>query len=43
MDGLNRYPLTALRALEATGRLGSLAKAAEELRVTIGAVRASCS
>ena len=38
MDGLNRYPLTALRALEVTGRLGSLAKAAEELRVTIGAV-----
>jgi DNA-binding transcriptional LysR family regulator len=33
MDGLNRYPLTALRALEVTGRLGSLAKAAEELRV----------
>ena len=28
MDGLNRYPLTALRALEATGRL----------RVTVGAV-----
>ena len=38
MDGLNRYPLTALRAVEATGRLGSLAKAAEELRVTVGAV-----
>jgi LysR family transcriptional regulator, glycine cleavage system transcriptional activator len=38
MDGLNRYPLTALRALEVTGRVGSLAKAAEELRVTIGAV-----
>ncbi len=38
MDGLNRYPLTALRALEVTGRLGSLAKAAEELRVTVGAV-----
>jgi len=38
MDGLNRYALTALRALEATGRLGSLARAAEELGVTVGAV-----
>jgi DNA-binding transcriptional LysR family regulator len=38
MDRLSRYPLTALRALEATGRLGSLARAAEELGVTVGAV-----
>jgi LysR family glycine cleavage system transcriptional activator len=38
MDRLNRHPLTALRALEVTGRVGSLAKAAEELRVTTGAV-----
>ena len=38
MDSLLRYPLGALRAVEAAGRLGSLAKAAEELGVTIGAV-----
>ncbi len=38
MDRLNRYPLVALRAVEAAGRLGGLAKAAEELGVTVGAV-----
>src|SRR5271157_661136 len=38
MESLNRYPLGALRAIEATGRLGSLAKAAAELGVTTGAV-----
>jgi LysR family glycine cleavage system transcriptional activator len=38
MDSLNRYPLVALRAIEATGRLGGLAKAAEELGVTAGAI-----
>jgi DNA-binding transcriptional LysR family regulator len=38
MDSLNRYPLVALRAIEAVGRLGGLAKAAEELGVTVGAV-----
>jgi DNA-binding transcriptional LysR family regulator len=38
MNNLNRYPPAALRALEAAGRLGGLAKAAEELGVTVGAV-----
>src|SRR4051812_31874973 len=38
MRNLNRYPLSALRALEAAGRLGGLAKAAEELGVTPGAI-----
>jgi DNA-binding transcriptional LysR family regulator len=38
MDSLNRYPLVALRAVEAAGRRGSLAKAADELGVTPGAV-----
>ncbi|MBV8473651.1 MAG: LysR family transcriptional regulator, partial [Hyphomicrobiales bacterium] len=35
---MNRYPLVALRAVEAAGRLGGLAKAGEELGVTAGAV-----
>lgn len=38
MRNLNRIPLGALRAVEATGRLGSLRAAADELGVTIGAV-----
>ncbi|WP_136658157.1 LysR substrate-binding domain-containing protein [Nitratireductor sp. XY-223] len=38
MRNLNRLNLTGLRALEAVGRLGSLAAAAEELAVTVGAV-----
>ena len=38
MRNLNRVNLTGLRALEAVGRLGSLAAAAEELGVTVGAV-----
>ena len=38
MRNLNRYPLSALRAVEAAGRLGGLAKAAEELGVTPGAI-----
>ncbi len=38
MENLNRHHLAGLRAVEATGRLGSLAKAAEELGVTSGAV-----
>jgi DNA-binding transcriptional LysR family regulator len=38
MKALNRYPLAALRALEAVGRLGHLAGAADELGVTPGAV-----
>jgi DNA-binding transcriptional LysR family regulator len=38
MKALNRYPLAALRALEAVGRLGHLASAADELGVTPGAV-----
>ncbi|CAM5773497.1 LysR family transcriptional regulator [Labrys miyagiensis] len=38
MDSLVRYQLGALRAVEAAGRLGSMAKAAEELGVTVGAV-----
>ncbi len=38
MISLNRYSLSALRAVEAVGRLGSLSKAADELGVTSGAV-----
>jgi LysR family glycine cleavage system transcriptional activator len=38
MNNLNRLPLRALRAVEAVARLGSLARAAQELRVTTGAV-----
>ena len=38
MNVLNRYPPAALRALEAAGRLGGIAKAAAELGVTVGAV-----
>jgi LysR family transcriptional regulator, glycine cleavage system transcriptional activator len=38
MQNLNRIPLRALRAVEAVARLGSLARAAEELRVSPGAV-----
>ena len=38
MESLNRYPLVALRAVEAAGRCGNLAKAADELGVTVGAV-----
>ncbi|WP_448954342.1 LysR substrate-binding domain-containing protein [Labrys neptuniae] len=38
MDNLLRYQLSALRAVESAGRLGSMAKAAEELGVTVGAV-----
>jgi DNA-binding transcriptional LysR family regulator len=38
MQNLNRIPLRALRAVEAVARLGSVARAAEELRVTPGAV-----
>ncbi len=38
MQNLNRLPLRALRAVEAVARLGSLARAAEELRVSPGAV-----
>jgi LysR family transcriptional regulator, glycine cleavage system transcriptional activator len=38
MDNLLRYPLRALRAVEAAGRLGTLARAASELGVTVGAV-----
>ncbi|MDQ0395348.1 LysR substrate-binding domain-containing protein [Labrys monachus] len=38
MDILLRHQLNALRAVEAAGRLGSMAKAAEELGVTVGAV-----
>jgi DNA-binding transcriptional LysR family regulator len=38
MKILNRYPLAALRALEAVGRLGQLAGAADELGVTPGAI-----
>ncbi|WP_413991466.1 LysR substrate-binding domain-containing protein [Labrys okinawensis] len=38
MDSLLRYQLNALRAVEAAGRLGSMARAAEELGVTVGAV-----
>jgi LysR family glycine cleavage system transcriptional activator len=38
MESLSRYPLVALRAVEAAGRRGSLARAAEELGVTPGAL-----
>ncbi len=38
MNNLNRIQLGGLRALEATGRLGGLRPAAEELGVTVGAV-----
>ncbi|MEO3385143.1 LysR substrate-binding domain-containing protein [Mesorhizobium sp. CAU 1741] len=38
MKDLNRVHLNGLRALEATGRLGSLQKAADELGVSVGAV-----
>lgn len=38
MQNLNRIHLNGLKALEAVGRLGSLAKAADELGVSIGAV-----
>lgn len=38
MYNLNRVHLNGLRAVEATGRLGSLRAAAEELGVTVGAV-----
>ena len=38
MENLLRYQLGALRAVEAVGRLGSLAKAAAALGVTVGAV-----
>ncbi|WP_372841253.1 LysR substrate-binding domain-containing protein [Phaeovulum sp.] len=38
MQNLNRLPLRALRAVEAVARLGSLTRAAEELRVSAGAV-----
>jgi DNA-binding transcriptional LysR family regulator len=38
MKVLNRYPLAALRALEAVGRLKHLAGAADELGVTPGAL-----
>ncbi len=38
MESLNRHPLVALRAVEAAGRRGTLAKAADELGVTVGAV-----
>lgn len=38
MQNLNRIHLNGLKALEAVGRLGSLAKAADELGVSVGAV-----
>lgn len=38
MRNLNRIPLSGLRVIEAAGRLGTLARAAEELGVTPGAV-----
>jgi DNA-binding transcriptional LysR family regulator len=38
MDNLLRYQLGALRAVETVGRLGSLARAAAALGVTVGAV-----
>jgi DNA-binding transcriptional LysR family regulator len=38
MQNLNRIALTGLRAAEAVHRLGSLRAAAEELRVSVGAV-----
>jgi DNA-binding transcriptional LysR family regulator len=38
MQNLNRIHLNGLKALEAVGRLGSLARAADELGVSVGAV-----
>ena len=38
MDNLNRFHLNGLRAVETIGRLGTLARAAEELGVSTGAV-----
>ncbi|HEV2503989.1 MAG TPA: LysR substrate-binding domain-containing protein [Mesorhizobium sp.] len=38
MVALNRIPLNGLRAIEVAGRLGSLAKAAEEMGISVGAV-----
>ncbi len=38
MQSLNRVHLGGLRAIEAVGRLGSLAAAADEMGVTVGAV-----
>ncbi|WP_424932573.1 LysR substrate-binding domain-containing protein [Amaricoccus macauensis] len=38
MRHLNRIPLSGLRAIEAAGRAGTLARAAEELGVTSGAL-----
>jgi LysR family transcriptional regulator, glycine cleavage system transcriptional activator len=38
MDQLNRFHLNGLRAVETIGRLGTLARAAEELGVSTGAV-----
>lgn len=38
MQNLNRLPLRALRAVEAVSRLGSVARAGEELRVSPGAI-----
>jgi DNA-binding transcriptional LysR family regulator len=38
MSELNRVHLNGLRAIEVTGRLGTLAKAAAEMGITIGAV-----
>ena len=38
MKNLNRVHLSGLRAVEAVGRFGNLAAAAEELGVTPGAV-----
>ena len=38
MDQLNQVHLNGLRAVEVAGRLGTLALAAEELGVSLGAV-----
>jgi LysR family glycine cleavage system transcriptional activator len=38
MNPLNRIPLQSLRAVEAVARLGSLARAADDLGVTAGAI-----
>jgi DNA-binding transcriptional LysR family regulator len=38
MVALNRIPLNGLRAIEVAGRLGSLAKAADEMGISVGAV-----
>jgi DNA-binding transcriptional LysR family regulator len=38
MREMNRYPLSALRAVEAAGRLGTLSKASDALGVTPGAI-----